>query len=556
MSRKEDSARVGASQHEEDIVAALRTFDEESSLRSKASDPNLHAGRVQVVQVFALDIAELVDNARESRRTLQRLRASGELYDKLDEALVGHVSECESTRREIEERREKALSLQGKAVWTEQFVERFAPLTLPVPKPLKHGDSTASLGRRLSPDRQSELHRVELEGVKMQMFREGTICFTFKTQFVEGPEGDEVHPRPVKAAQIIERLELLDEVAVGCFHSALASFFCSQDVQARLKAHLRAPGHDLIEFFCPNDKLTTAVLKRKAKAHTLILVEHFYDGKKIEKLYEEKGYDGRKNHKAIVPLEAVLASSALAGILNTAKWFHNYNRRYVSELSDKEIGYRNDEIYLTDRKATVISTAGLWDMNDSLSTYLYDIVLAVEYNVARLAYFASTLAYYQAHQDASSVLESDPMEALELVVDGRSVLSRIVESLDLTLLVNHGFTRLFVERLRQELGFDAAIEFIRQRIEDASTSIDLRASVEAAAHTSKESLAAARENNVWAKAAVVVAILVAIAVGVLTLALHADETTTKLDPTTHLCLDRNPPKTGAPVCISAQGGNP
>lgn len=483
------------------LLDAMRTYGGEVRLRATAPDPDLHAGRLQIFHVLAIDLADLLADRTQGWRTLQRVRADDRLFEIAKNAFINHVPGCKESRADIQQRADNARDRGGKAVWTEQFLDRFAPIILAEPNSISCDLGKVPLRERVNGNADSNLHPVVLEESRLQMFRDGTLVFTLKTSFDERAGGGGTR-RPASVPTIIERLAELDAVALAAFHGALDDFLRPVQTRECLTAELKRTGYDDIPL--ANRALSRDVLRRKAGKHTVIVIERFY-AENVRDL-DELPSDG----SGVVPLHTVLASSSLAGILNTASWFHSYNSRYVSALINKEIGYRDDEIYITDRKATVVSAAGIWDPKDSLSYYVQDVVLAVEYNVALLTYFASTLSYFQEHQDVRSLERANPLDALKQVTDGRAILSQIVESLDLTILVDHGFTRLFVERLRMELGFETAVQFIRQRVEDASTGVGLRSSVNAAENTSKQSLKAALQNRRWA----IIGVIVAICLGV------------------------------------------
>jgi hypothetical protein len=531
----------------EELAEAIRIAADQTLLRSAAKNPDLRVGHTKVVHVFAIDIADLIRDPLAGWARLQALRGEDALFGLIKDKLPDKEHECTSREPAIRERGERAENHGGKAVWTEQFLKRFAPITLPVQHWITVNDLAVERRGRLRPDSpNSQLHHVELLETALQMFPDGTICFTMTTRFNEGTPVA-THGKPPPVMTVIERLRALDKVAGASLKEALAYFLqrAGRALEEVLDVELKQPG-----------ELRSAEVLRRAKSHTAIFVEQFYYGDKIEALYGEHGYDGARNASAAVSLDVVLLSSSLPGLLNTATWYSHYNSRYVTRLIGKEIGYRDDEIYLTDRKATVVSAAGFFSDDDEepLLQYFSDIVFAVEYNVARLAYFASTLAYYQEHEDVRALENTDPGEALQHVIRARSILSSIVESLDLTLLVNHGFTRLFIERLRKELGFPSAVARIRERVEDASTSVELKASVDAAANTSKLSLAAARETNElqkktswWAKLSVAVAVLLAV-LGWVVAALNFSEEV-KLPDRLEFCLQQqSADRTTAMVC--------
>jgi hypothetical protein len=287
----------------------------------------------------------------------------------------------------------------------------------------------------------------------------------------------------------------------GNFVSALRELLRPDSFRATIRHNLQIPdvrrGLELVNV----DDVRPSLLDHKIKRHSLIFVEHFLDG---------DGASASDNHtRTKVNLQEVLESSSLAGLLNAASWYKDYDERYIRSLATKEIGYRNDEIYLSDGKSTVVCSEGFWDEGaghanpaDPLTLYKFDIVLAIEFNLARLAYFESLLTYYQSHVDVQNVENANPLSVLSRVVDGRAILSHIEESLDLTLLVDHGFTRVLINRIREELGLDSTLTYIRRRITDASESVSLKSAVEAAVENNQIQ----RVIRVWAIVAVVVAV--------------------------------------------------
>jgi hypothetical protein len=492
-----------------------------SADRNQAGMPDLRLGRAEVYDVLAIDLAELVADPTNDRRILQRLRATDELFDRLKEALIGQFPQCMAESEKIRRRMTESLELRGKAVWTDQFLERFAPIRLPAPQSIVWNEVATSPNGRLSTDPMSPLHFVRFIAASMKMFRDGTITYvvraTLETRRSSSAGTFNDGNGPATITQAIERLDALDRLLVDNFRESLSDFFRSNDVRQAFQeaVSINGDGLELKDI----SRLSRDDFKRKVKEHRVVFVEKFLRSPHDESTSSPQA---REANPQEVPLQTVLLSSSLAGLLNTASWYEHYNDRYVESLRLKEIGYRQDEIYLTDRKATVISAPGFWagDLMDQkppdpLSRYKYDVVLAVEYNISCLAYFSSTLAYFQEHPDVHGLENQLPGDALPHVIDGRSILSRIEESLDLSLLVDHGFTRVFIKRLREELGLDTAIGFIRRRVEDTSTSVSLKSSVLAAEQTSKESLQAAIKNNQiqnglakWAIAAVIVSILV------------------------------------------------
>ncbi len=488
--RREDNADAS---RRKDILHAVRTVRDEPPLRVSAQNPDLRAGKVDLFHVISIDLAELLADWVAGSRVLLRLRADDKLFECLKAALIGSVQGAEEQSSFIRERMTRARSLGGKAVWTDHFVERHSPLMLPCAATLTFDSQSVARTQPIDSNGDSELHHVKFLSHHLQAFRDGTICYTLRTEF-DDPKANHDIVEPPIASEIIRRLSALDDVVEQNFKHVLAEFLRSDATRARLRESMNVAGLDGVEFL-PSPQIEQLDVRRKATSHTVIFVECFYDGDAIAELYRDHSYRGERDKDALVGLHTVLTSSTLPGILNSATWYERYNSRYVRSLSRKEIGYRDDEIYLTDRKATVAVNPKFWDSKDPLSYYKHDIVLAVQYNNSRLTYFGSVLRYYQSHPDVRGFDKMDPAAGLARVVDGQAIVLLIEESLDLTLLIDHGFTRLFVRRLHDELGFQEAIGFIRQRVDDAARIVSLRSTVLAAELTSKESLEAAHENN-------------------------------------------------------------
>jgi hypothetical protein len=497
---------------------AAETIVQGGRFKTPAENPDLRIGRVEVFSVLAIDLAELVARPVEDRRILQRLRAEDRLFSALKRSLIGTISECSDEAEIIRSRMTDSLKLGGKAVWTDQFLDRFAPIRLPAPKNLIQNERPVTLSQRLSGDRNSPLHFLRFQDHVLKMFRDGTISYTVQTSFedhLSKSHGGASMP-PATIGQAIDRLNALNDLLAENFRIVLSDLIRSRVFQKAISDGVQY-SRQRLQLMSESD-LHASDLKRRSKAHTAIFVERFFDGERGATL---TSVTDDSAETAEVALKNVVASSSLAGLLNTASWYRFYDHRYVQRLRRKEIGYRDDEIYLSDGDATVISARGFWAEGsgashpaDPLSRYKLDVVLAIQYNVACVAYCGSTLAYYQSHPDVSDLENSKPLKALPYVIDGRAILSHLDQALDLALLVDHGFTRAFIERLREELDVDAAVSFIRQRVEDSSTSVGLKSAVLSAEHTSKEGLSAALENNkiqrtirAWAIIAIVVAIV-------------------------------------------------
>jgi hypothetical protein len=478
---------------------------------------DLRWGRVEVYHTFAIDLSELLHDRIVDRRILQGQRARDQYWEGLAEQ-VCRDSRWASERDSIKNRMARSKQLRGKQVWTDSFLDRFCPLVYDHDLKFSTDDREISTNNRLSPNPANPLHHVVFVSARMKMFRDATLIYTVGLSFddrIDSTVGDASRRAPCTTLEAIQRLKALDGPLSRNFTRALR--ILTNDTHFRTAVStLRSTNDERGLEMMEASRLDEHLLGVKSREHRILLVENSYDQDEAARLFAE----GKDLRESKVSTTTILKSPSLAGLINDATWYRNYGQRYVDQLASKEIGYKADEIYLTDRTATFIEAEGFWHEEsetgpaDSLTLYKYDLIQAVEYNLSRLAFLASMLDYFQKHPDVHGLENREPGEVLQYVIGGRSILALIEESLDLTLLVNHGFTRVFIARLRREMAFDSVVAFIRQRVDDASTSVGLKASVDSAIHTSMDALKEAVENNKiqrslkwWAIAAAALAML-------------------------------------------------
>lgn len=450
--------------------------------------------RIEVSHTRAVDLADVVSDREGHRRILQRLRASDDLFKDLQSAIAEYYPTCRSSADDIRERMSKSVNLDGKAVWTETFLERHAPFVLPLADELHVNGAAVPPRGALLQEPGATLADVYFQGSQLSLFREGTFTCTIHLSI--GGTGQS----SVDVTTAIERLKATEEVVQQNCTRLLVKALAASEMHAVLH-HLgiEVDGHNV------------APAVGAAREHRILFVDRF-----TRTELEQNG--GTSQHESagsprMITASEVKASPALAGLLNTASWFAEYDPEYLARLSQKDIGYRRDEIYISDRRSTLICHPGFWSLGapghpqDPLSLYKWDLILGAEYQVSRAALVASALDYYQTHADVEHLESDPPLDALGVVVAGKAAIARLEESLSLPTLVQHGFTRLYQRRLQEELGSMEALTAVRRRVEDAAASIELRSSVTAAENTSRESLRASLTNNTLQKIILTMAIL-------------------------------------------------
>lgn len=467
----------------------------------------LHVGRLDGSLVFSLDISCLLEG--EKRKTdwnnLLECRVGGHNATASEFSAIAESNASVSTSYadEIRVRVNGARAAERKQIWTDAFLEFEAPLSLDIPPQMTVRERSIASTKRVEDDEAEDpLHFVKFDKHSMKLYREGIFTYTIdyrvvnsitSTKRVAG-DGSGLPLTVHRAISILREFEL---VSWEAFHHELKRWLARTDSQDALRSILQIES---------SIQLHSAIddLKKYAKIHRLLFLDAFYRCDPQDQSQPFAGWS------PVSPAQA-LADVAPAGLLNAADWYEKYRPEYLAQLAGKNIGYRDDELYVTDRKATLISNRAFWVTNDSLREYRRDIVLATEYWTARFTQAHSMLDYLQTHDDFLRLDDGTPADGLDVVVKALRVFARLEESLDPARLLDHGFSRTYVSQLYEEMGFDSILRFIRNRLRDASTGISLRSSVSASAVDSPR----IRTLTVWVLVVTVLTLVVATATALL-----------------------------------------
>lgn len=442
----------------------------------------LVAARFKATTVFGIDLADILSSDKNDQRRLQETRASEELWDGLVTCLARHKDEFgqwvdEAAR--IEQRMESAERRGGKAIWQRRFLSRHSPLLM-----INHNHGLLVSGRTLhhrnSLDPSGARYKnAYLEEVNYRLTREGVLVVTFEADF----RGSDY-----SVLEVITSLSRLREDSFSTLRQFLADYF-GDPWRRRLLGEasgLTLTGQRVFE----KDAVAEAT-----HFHSLVFIEGFQD----------------RSTGATVQLNQVVRSQEIAGILNEAHWYAYYSTDYCNQQADKQFGYRADEIYLIERRTTVIVAERCW-LDDPMVHYHQDLQLLISHHVAAIALLMQQLAFFREYDEVRLIESHDPVPALPLVLAARSNLTLLNESLDFTSLVRHGFSRLFAKRLRQEMEFEHALDALTHRVADMGEAIALKSSVQSA----NSALQRASRNNFLQA----IAVVIALAAVVLAVVLH------------------------------------
>lgn len=435
--------------------------------------------RLGVYFIFTVDIAAIV-KAGDPWPALMKIRTDHESRLAAASGLVGAGGNSRTYSSDMRSWMEEAIRKKGKAIWNDSFLMEDAPYVLE-PAPFWLNGRQVASGSVLSTEGDKSLSCCLLRSTTFHLYRELVPVYTVE-YLIEQPDRES---RGMSVDSIITTLNRLESISWLDAKRQMETWL-SVD---RISEISKVLGDDVIVDVAG---LTGDEFKRKARVHKLLV---------LGDLYRAGGGGVELTTPSRVAAAAVLDRPEIAGMLNTADWYELYRPEYLENLKKKNIGYRSDEVFLTDRKASLIANENFWNTNNSLNEYRLDILLSIEFYMSRLVQCHSLLQYLQKNEVIRDVTNIDPAVALDGVVAAGKSAASLSESLDPARLVDHGFTRLFMLRLRSELGIENILDFIGERIDDATKSVQLRSAVTAESHTASRALKIAQA-SMWLSGAV------------------------------------------------------
>lgn len=154
----------------------------------------------------------------------------------------------------------------------------------------------------------------------------------------------------------------------------------------------------------------------------------------------------------------------LSGILNQSSWFKLYSKQEIENAKNKNIGYKTDEIFLTDSHTSLIVLRNYWDSRQ-LELYIENLVLLIELVVAKLPF----LDYLTGNVTYEGLGSSKTDEIIAV----KELAGKVGESLDLDQLVLHGFTKKFLNQLCEERNINRYLKKLENKLQSVTDASQL-----------------------------------------------------------------------------------
>jgi len=421
------------------------------------SEKDIAVGRFKLFFVYAIDLGHLLKGIADIER-LQDLRALGELQDELQKVFIGkgvtagHFRDPILEERFIKDRAKSSIRIGGKNIWSELFFEKQAPILFVTESEhylcenyrVKDGDHV-----EIRDDKLQNI-KVIFKGCKLRMFPDGilSISYEFDSDF---------DSKELSVDELIPYLLKLEGMTLDGYVQNLQlivdNWSDKEHPINKLQLNIRE-----------SKEIDDSFVKSSTVKHEFIFVEKLVD----------KSDDDR------TPLcvEKITEQYLLLGLLNKAMWYKLYSEKYIKGVFSKNVGYRKDEIYLTDKNSTLVLLSDYWSDNNPLRYYIDDIVLAAQMQVTKIAYLAFFHKYLRLASSSKDVLKDhSTKQAVKLVIRSRSIITLVREIMEIDTLITHGFTRRFVHQLIDERHISQQLEIIDKRIENINNSVNLQTTV-------------------------------------------------------------------------------
>ena len=404
--------------------------------------------RFKIYFLYAIDLGYLLQ--KKSREKLQELRAIGGVQGKIEEIFAKKRAQAwiftdpNTEERRIQQRARQAEKKGGKNIWSDLFFIKQVPIRFKFIT-----EFTQLLSSSHSDGWQD---RIKFKRCVFRIFKEGILVFSFEFE-----QGDKQLNLDIDS--MIEILAKLEDVTFESF-----TYIVGEIVNDWSNG--MHPFQNLGLSLRASVNLSETISKSSIK-HSCIFLEGLSSISEEQEDFSES------------------IKRSLLGILNKTSWYKKYSNKYLDEAFEKNVGYRKDEIYLTDKNATLVLLKDYWEDENPLRFYMDDLILAIQMQVAKQAYLNFFLQYIQSNSYSQRALEDPASEdAVKLVLQSRNILTLLQESTDIDSLIVHGFTRKFLERLVDELKIGKYLTLIRSRIDNISDAIQLKSAYE----TSKQSI--------------------------------------------------------------------
>ncbi len=341
----------------------------------------------------------------------------------------------------LQKTKEKVIQNGGKNIFSPVFYDQYMPTLYELKEGINGFDYDKGLTINAStisldvPDTSKPLF--QYENIGLNLFRNGVMSISFSFR------------DPENSHNVFEANEFI---------------LIMQKLQQYLDSFFRKLIFDISEFFVTINKsnyflkrikLTTCDLNARDSIiphgrpfRFLVVNPSDFEGSKVEDCFESGDLtDGSKKE--------------LLGILNSAKWFGEYNKNYSDRVICNSLSYKDDELFICDNNAALIVLPDYWRINE-LTILVNNIKIICELLNAQLIFTHTLNSIIErfVSEYSSTTFNDDITVAIEL----KNLILELEKTGDITAFIIHGFSLEFLDNLSKEMNLPDRAETIYKKM--------------------------------------------------------------------------------------------
>jgi hypothetical protein len=417
-------------------------------------------GKAAVFHIYSIDVAYLIDldDGEEGISRTIAARADGSMARHITDfgARTGNFQGT-SEESEIADRGRRAAIAGGRSIWSPTILRREAPYLMNLP-------SGPDMPKRSEAIRSQGQVLVDFKCVSMQMrmFRRGVLSIMFRHDFA--PPED----RRVRVAHFVDALRAIGDDLAARARTEVDKFLDA----ARNGRHHFGGGKTA---WRKAGAETTAVIRDSLVEHAVYFME------------ATPGFEPVHDDGILDPNDLRLHKS-IAYALDTNQLKDRYDYSYTNELITRASRWREDELYVTEHRRSLIILADYWIAGDSLVHYMEDLVLAAAFELAKITH-VRFLARYLEHAaprfDVGTKKPSKHRDAIRFVEIMQEAVYHSSYDDPTENLISHKFTARFLAGISRERNTAHSIQNTANRTETIAQRIQLQTTMAIAERTLK-----------------------------------------------------------------------
>jgi len=411
----------------------------------------MYLSSFDVSLLYSVDLGLMLEPV--SRNLLQLLRAKGELFSRLQQGIENASGVAGSFRIvgdegvNVKEEVNRSIALGGKNIFSQQFFDQHAPRWFKDDR----DEHLSSIIARASdqvltaddlelsfPDQNAPM--CVYRGAELRLFRGGTLSLRFSFS----------NPQTLGKSYFS-----VDDCILLTRSLATQSYIGFQKRIARISKEWSDVEHPVARSmglrFRECDLTTSTARSSEVRPYRTVVIDTLH----------QRDPNGQK--WTVLPVSG-LDGKQLLGILNLAPWYKQYNSRYLDRMLGRNVSYKDNEIFLCDGSASLIVLPEYWT-TPRRQNHVRHLLLLTELLNSQLSYLHSLADSLERDIIFQPPIRGSAAQGtIGEAVLIKGLILQMENSGDVDSLVSHGFSRKYLEQVRNELNFPDRTAALHRRM--------------------------------------------------------------------------------------------